>query len=420
MSSTTKIKIGTSEISLDHFQHEPQKYAHAVLLAKNTVGHANCLCNKDCPRLVIARRAGRYYVAGWPNEGHLHHPGCDFFKNESGGSGLDSYSQEALQKRGDGSFSIRLNQPLSLELGAPTRPPSGARTKADSKSTSRRSSTLLGLLHYLWEESNLNRWFPGWRRDWYLARNHLLATTSKGEIAGRSMSEAVYVVPKFSTNAAQEIKRSWDTWSVPLLRSAMGATPAKLKNSKSITRIHTGMILGRIKAVERTDRGYIIKLKDHAYPIYAKHALIEKLEKRFGRFTAHIEQNQGECIVLALLMPHEKGYFSLIDAGIMYTSAALIPIESNHELKVADALRLADRHFSKPLLYDSSDEEFPDFVLYDTARSKTIMEIYGMVGNQAYDNRKKEKQEVYRKAGADLWVWDLTKSKDMPPLPPVR
>ena len=104
----------------------------------------------------------------------------------------------------------------------------------------------------------------------------------------------------------------------------------------------------------------------------------------------------------------------------MYTSAALIPIESNHELKVADALRLADRHFSKPLLYDSSDEVFPDFVLYDTARSKTIMEIYGMVGNQAYDNRKKEKQEVYRKAEADLWVWDLTKSKDMPPLPPVR
>jgi len=63
------IQFGSSVVSLEDFQEHPEKYAHTVLLARNTAGHALCLCTPTHPKLVIAKRANRFYVAGWPNEG---------------------------------------------------------------------------------------------------------------------------------------------------------------------------------------------------------------------------------------------------------------------------------------------------------------------------------------------------------------
>jgi hypothetical protein len=402
-------------VSLLDFQESPERYSVAALYARNNIGHADCLCRTPNPKLVIAMRAGRFYIAGWPNDGHLHDARCTFFKSKTRDSGLDAYSKESLIQKPDGSFNVRLNQPFSIEVGADVRSSAPVKSPMSGGNSSRRTSSLLGFLHFLWEESNLNRWYPSWRRDWFLVRRHLYATLSKGISCDRELSRAVYVVPKYSQRSASYISQAWERWAEPLTASAMAALKIKEKKLSKVTRIQTGIIMGRLKQVEKNERGYVLKLKDHPHPIYASKTIVESIERQFGDLSP---KPDVELIVMAMVLPSAKGYFSLIDMAVMRTTTAFMPGDSSYEVALAKQLVADGRHFSKPLRYDSRDAVFPDFVLHDTGDQDTIMEIYGMAGNKTYESRKKEKQGYYRKSGAKIWEWDLTQDKAAPPFPP--
>jgi len=417
MDKNANILLGKSKINLARFQESPQHFSHEAISAKASEGHAYCLCTVPHPKLVIARRAGRYYVAGWPNEGHLHHFECVFYKTQPGSSGIDQYTQESLQVAQDGTFSVKLKDALSLEIGVGDRQKSEVQSSNISHKTHRRASSLLSLLHYLWEQSNLNRWHANWKRNWFIARHHLLQTLSKGVVGKKELEQITYVVPQFDHLRIEQIRVAWESWSRPFIQSATRADHLKQNGGGAIIRIDCALLLGRIKSLEPSSKGgYILKLKDHAYPIYAKSDLIGALLKSFP-FLAKTFESQSEAVALLLVLPHPKGYFSLIDLGAMQTTKSLIPIDSSYELQVANMLVEQGRSFTKPLRYNQSDAVFPDFILFDTRSRHTIMEIYGLSGNEGYDLRKLKKNWIYSQNEADLWVWDLEKSPKMPLLP---
>jgi hypothetical protein len=99
--------------------------------------------------------------------------------------------------------------------------------------------------------------------------------------------------------------------------------------------------------------------------------------------------------------------------ALMLTNRHYIPCQSSFELQMADALEAAGRLFLKPQRYDGLEETFPDFRLVDT-QPHTVVEVYGMVGNAAYDRRKAEKQAIYRANRVPVIAWDTR--VPMPPL----
>ena len=107
----------------------------------------------------------------------------------------------------------------------------------------------------------------------------------------------------------------------------------------------------------------------------------------------------------------------------MRVSSRFIPVDSSYEEVVADALVMANRDFSKPVKIETGTDSLDgkvlaDFILYDTASRRCYMEVYGVEGREEYDVRKREKQHIYRQNGVEIWEWDLTRTREMPALPP--
>lgn len=98
---------------------------------------------------------GRYHLAGWPDLGARHDTRCPFFKFAAALTGKSGYAAGAITETSDGTH-IRLHQPLTVRGGE------GARTGADegeaAGAPSRNTVSMLGLLHWLWEQAGLNQW----------------------------------------------------------------------------------------------------------------------------------------------------------------------------------------------------------------------------------------------------------------------
>lgn len=110
---------------------------------------------------------------------------------------------------------------------------------------------------------------------------------------------------------------------------------------------------------------------------------------------------------------------------MLLTSADYIPVDSSHELTMADALIAAHRDFVKPLHYDRDEATLPDFVLTDSPnstatdsdghhRSETVIEVWGVTGSTAYEQRKHAKLARYRAEGVPVIEW--TPPEPLPPL----
>ena len=112
---------------------------------------------------------------------------------------------------------------------------------------------------------------------------------------------------------------------------------------------------------------------------------------------------------------------TVVSLALMAVSPQWIPVESSHELAVAERLVQERRAFMKPLRFDADqDVVFPDFILRDTNEERgTPMEVWGR-SDAAYRARRQEKIDYYRRHfGADRWWhWNASAKDAMPLFPP--
>lgn len=108
----------------------------------------------------------------------------------------------------------------------------------------------------------------------------------------------------------------------------------------------------------------------------------------------------------------------------MLTTNVYIPVDSSHELTMANALIAAQRGFTKPLRYDHDEAGLPDFVLTDlitnggTGVSKAgpaaVVEVWGVANSRTYEQRKLTKLARYKEEGVSVIEW--TPPGPLPPL----
>jgi len=290
--------------------------------------------------------------------------------------------------------SIRLGTPLARSLARPETH-DAAPGEPHHEGHSRRSVGLLGLLHWLWEEAQLNAWHPQFqRRTWRECHTLLRRQMREATINGQGLDEVLYVVPPFSHASAATNN------------AALHAFRARLGRHGDTER--RALVLGQIKEVTPTPYGVAYRLAHQRTPLYARTALHTRATHSYPHAFAKTADDHGATrVALFAVERSPKGHLTAIDLAAMLTTSNHIPADSSYEVVMADALTSRRRAFIKPIRYDTTDAVLPDFVLTDTD-PHAYVEVYGIHGRETYELRKATKQEFYQRQKAQLIEWDVT------------
>lgn len=384
------VRLADRTVAVSALRAHPDRYTHLYARARAETGYAVCLCHpSQQPRLVLRCRAGRWHLANWPEQGHLHEPNCSWFRPNSTLSGRSAYS-DAITPSSTGT-SIRMSTPL-ITRTTPARPTTTKRHRATA-SSSRRSMGLLAFLHYLWEQSGLSVWNQQeGHRDWNLCHSRLTQAAGDCSINGQACTTALYVVPPFHITTATSRAAEWQAFTSRLGQQG--------------TSHHYGLVLGEIRALDRTQYdGLCLRLAHQSAPLFGSRQLAERVRRSYrAAFTSSATKAAGHQLALGVVDRSARGYTIVSDLAVMLTSAAWLPVESGYELRMADALVAAGRNVVKPLRYDQNTAVFPDFVLVDT-QPWTYVEVWGIQNREEYEQRKRQKQAIYKTVGP-LIEWD--------------
>jgi hypothetical protein len=370
----------------------------------------SCLCSGEGHRrLDVVHRGERFFLRKAPKSGPLHDHECSFYEADESKSGLGGYEAGVVQYGESGLPSVRLEVGLSRinrEEGSETEPSSphkpGARRPAMS---------ILGLAHFLWEQSRWNVWSPGmagkrtgtkfgfWMRaaakEIIVSRKHLdgvlvILAPKDGE------SSLHYVIQDNSQVLEQTIKSGGRAIFLGEI-SHLG-----LCGDQSISFITHGV--------------------HRVQPVFSE-KISNKVRKSIGGHLRAIRAlpDGSSARVLGMAVAGLEGKTWVVGAcRAMITTPGYIPVESSHEWALARHLEESGRRFLKPLRFDAeSDWVFPDFVLLDTEHREYPMEVYGMA-TADYLERKAEKEAYYQRVygTSGHWLWDATKETQWPELPP--
>ncbi|SDD68941.1 DUF1173 family protein [Actinokineospora iranica] len=403
---TGYLRLADQTVATAAVRQAPDRYTRLFEAARNQVGHARCLCRIDeVVRLVIRCRSGRYHLANWPSGGHQHAPDCPWFRAASSLSGRSAYA-DAIADDDDGT-SIRLSSPLVIRGASAGGATTTGRGSTGREPTAARGAVgLLGLVHYLWEAARLNVWSPqAGRRHWPDCHDLLREQARDCRINHLPLAGTLWIVPPFRPADAHRINTAWERY---FARLAVTGTSRR-----------RSLLLGEIRALEPTTHSIRVKLAHQRTPLYAPKALVDRVRRSYpAAFTAQAAQTNRRRVLLGLIEHSPRGHAVLVDFAAMLTTATYLPADSSHEADMADALTAAARTFLKPLRYDRNSQVFPDFVLVDD-EPETYVEVWGVLGRESYESRKRAKQTFYRTSGKSLIEWDVrTPIPDLTRQPP--
>jgi hypothetical protein len=352
------VRCAGQQFDADVARHDPGQIAQALRDAKATYGHAECLCVAPPRRLVIRERLGRHHLAVWPEDGHHHDPACVFFREPESRSGDDAQRIPALIESDEG-FDIRPDFALVRQKRMPSVPSDdgdGAAADAGKSRRSRARMPMLGLLRFLWQASDLNRWARGWQRDYWRVRRQLQAAAESGVIAGRELAGVLYIPPPYRADHRAQIERDWSSFLQPLAASS----------GQDVVR--SGLVVGEAKDMAPSRHGFGLRLRHHRETLYLAEQLHQQVSRKFLRALTRIGRDEGyaRVIVLAQVELTPSGYVRIVDLALMPTSRDYIPVDSSYEARIANELVDGNRTFVKPLRYDEEEALLPDFILRDT------------------------------------------------------
>jgi hypothetical protein len=397
------VRLGDTVVELVELHRAPERYEAVFVAARAAPGHGECLCTTPAPWLVIRRRAGRFHVARWPDTTAAHAPECSFRHEEM--TGREGYTRAALVEDTE-ETRIRLRSPLSVTLTPGGRTPGDAKRGGDCKDGSPASMGLLGLAHYLWECAGLHTWPARGTRGWADVSAALSRAAGGIVVSGQGLTEACYIIPAWSRADSELITLGREAFTHQL--GVHGQTH------------RYGLLLGELATLTESAYGYKAKLAHFGPAVFLSDRLIESLRRRYRAAMSTDRPAGSRRIVLAHLDHTSKGYLAVLDAAVLLTTRGYVPVESSHELVMAEALATAGRAFTKPLRYDAHrDQTFPDFLLTDVTPTVPV-EVWGLPGRVSYELRKVEKRALYAARPGALLEWNIREPLPRIPAAPTR
>lgn len=397
-------------------RHAPEKFQSALLIARATYGSAICCCSQPRLPLVIRERSGRLFLAAWPDQAALHALACPFYSESRNGEHPASGIVLEGGDRNTLSLHRALRKRAADSAGFPARTGSGTLSvRQDDKQT---AFHLWGALHYLWEESGLNRWSPGWHRDWGFVRHALRRVAQRTFVGEEALISSLYIPPVWSPKRRDETVEHWKRFTAPLRKNHRGAEV-----------VECGMVIGSVRALEPSPHGFALKLHHHAESFYMDQRMADILAQYSRRGWSAIKHldpavdgDEKAYVIAALRVESSRtGRMVIAEGVLMRVSPRFIPVNSSYEDRVARLLVNQDRQFVRPLHYDRHSAHLPNFVLRDVGRSNAdavAMYVYGpSIGAHKRGVQEEADRAASKAQGMGYWRWDAGSQAQPPPLP---
>lgn len=426
---------GTCCCDVSFQQHQQKKWQEYLKHARdnNKSVEVYCQCKKDddgiFPRLRVSysQTRDRCWLSSWQFSGNRHIQGCRFYSVWALQAQGKTYTSGVVTQADDGSFRVRLPtglQKKEVKEEEATNAPDRARA-ITRPGVRRPAMTVLGLLHFMWEQTGLNTWKPEYEANGKSLKSgtvasRLLRFSDKVKAGKISLSEVLLVMAGKEGNLRQHnldnVRQAGALNKRLILISTLASwTPAAEERSKNS--IALGMFGG--------------------FPnLSVPEDVRDRCEKSFERELASWRNKKGKIIVIAETQPPVTHFTQqngktipstsaeVIDMALMVISPRFIPLDSGYEAVIEEKLWKEERAFVKPLRYDGEEDTLPDFILTDTDGEDAVpLEVYGM-NTREYTERKQQKQALYAEKYGDgkWWYWDATAPdavNNIPPFPPV-
>ncbi|MCZ8056633.1 MAG: DUF1173 family protein [Microcystis sp. LE19-12.2C] len=418
------------DILLENTFIDPDSAEGQAALAKayQTKTRPRCMCNETRPELYITPFNGRFILRRMPGTGPDHAISCPTFDPPEGISGLGPLIGSAISYNEAGEVDLKLDFPLTIrgKRAAPPAPPSSDKQK--EASTPPRKLTLTSLLHFLWNEAELNRWSPGMegKRSWSLIR-HLLLNAAIGKSAkSLSLADRLFIPEPFHREKLREISTRHDAF-LTRLRSGEG-TPQPV-----------GIVIAEYKSHEKGRVGFRFTFKHlPEHPFYADADLAARFERAFEPWLHLADVVPGiHLMVLATFTMARAGYPSLVEIALMPTSDTWIPFETLRDKTLLSELTAERRRFLKPMRFNlSKSASLPSLLLTDAGPHPVRLYLdppakseedllpdrhnEGEAEDEDESRAKKAKSPTVAEAG-DTWPqWVWAEGTDRPPFPPIH
>lgn len=411
-----------------YFTPEQQKpttdsfFQHALKLAWDNHNYIAFCCCDPAQELKLYVRSnkgsGPFTLCRNPNTGPRHKPSCSYHSRINTDGGAKSYSSSAVMEEEDGTLRIGLDFSLSVSTSAPERSgPAVMHPPRDKKQVKRLGKMkMLGLLHLLWENTGLNEWAP-----WLEGKRRLTTVMTRLQKEASSIKQGRTVLADVLLLQGNEHANK-KAVNYACANSRRLIVISELNEwSPALTAGNNLPLVGTTKISPPAGMPYLT----------IDNSRWESSLVRFPRDVAWW-QNGGKIIAIAVTdVPEERKsaksnrvYFSACvrQVVLMMVSDRWIPLDSSYEGIIEEKLAKERRQFTKPLIYDSAEDQYhPDFLLTDVNSSDYIpLEVWGR-DTEDYLQHRAVKEEWYQQEFGDAWwSWDAVRdprSEEIPTFP---
>lgn len=412
-----QVLIAGAKVAASAIKHDPDQYQRELLTARERFGGGICQCQPNPLQLVIRERKGRLFLACWPEQSQLHALDCPFF-SRARESVISNYAQTAIAEEGPNTI-IQLHHPLLQHTPRSRAQPRTPVERAESLS----KLHVWGLLHLLWERGGLNRWHPGWKRDWGMVRSMLRRVSQSTMVEGDSLLKSLYVPPIWTNGRKESIKEFWDAFTQPLFRQHRGTEMAA-----------SGFVIGAVRKLDSTADGFQLRLSHHSEVFHLDKAVADRLAIYSRRGWAVLSNPPNAVdgklpmvIAAVRVQATSRKALMVVEAALMRVTKHYIPVTSSYQEQLVDRLIVEDRRFIKPLHYDMQHQQLAHFVLTDcvsddlrdTAEKRVALFVYGTAIAPTHQRVLETKDRAIAiELGCAFWKWDVYQSSTMPALPP--
>ena len=398
--------MGVYEVKGRRISAEADNFQEVLAAVYNLEDRPLCLCVAGGVPMYVAKY-GEYVLKRMPDTGPSHHPACDSFEPEPGVSGRAELGA-AIEVKENQPVEIRLGFALSRFAGRPGPNPGEASERPPGEVDSKTPRcSLRALLHYLWEEAGLNRWYPrmkGKRGQWTLHK-YLMQEAQRVRTKGVSLAERLYVPEVFRVEEKEAIADR-RRQHLSFLHSPEDNVVFKM-----------GLVIGEFNGVEPAAVGMRVFVK-HApdAPLHIDNRSWDRVRRGYGEVMKALDADvahKPHVVMAAVIYGAQEGLYQIEAMSMMLVSEQWIPIDGVYEIPLIEQLIEEDRVFIKPLRYDAkSAAKFPNVLLLDASDQPIHMHV---ISPMADEKARRAKEHQVQQRGELAWEWD--RSKGMPAVP---
>lgn len=305
-----------------------------------------CLCKTPPLAMYIAKYEGeKFAIKRMPNSGYQHNINCESFTVPEILSGKESLSGSALVEDSETGFTnLKLDFSLTKNKSTRTHIHSNSSEQSDVESPSKRM-TITALLHFLYEEANLNRWSPKMKnkRNWFVVRKYLLLAAEQKVTKKAPLLQSLLIPEVFTVEKKEYLKEQYNQY-------------LKTLHSTNLVK-KLGILIGELKSIDVARYGFKFMIKHlPELPAYCSEELFKKIERKFQtELSFFYEDANIHLLTIFTFSISPTGNLHIETISFMLVDENWIPFSSFSEFNLNKELYSSNKHFIKGLRYNLQD-----------------------------------------------------------------